>query len=139
MLRRSFGKWVLGFLIVCLAMAMVVGCEQMGQPAAGGPLVNVVIRAPNVAPRPPHVKPHPGIVAFGAPWCGACRAGLPKLHKLEARGVNLQEFNVDEHPLLVRKYDIKLIPVYFIYRPGLPTVRTGLIDEAVRLINEVLP
>jgi thiol-disulfide isomerase/thioredoxin len=79
----------------------------------------------------------PKVIAFGAEWCGACRAGQPILISLKRRGVDVERFNIDLRPDLVARYGIITIPVYFVIRSGHETVRTQDIDEVLRLVNEV--
>ena len=77
------------------------------------------------------------IVAFGAPWCGACVAGEPKLAALEQRGVNVVRVNIDLQRDEAAKYKISSIPVYIVIRRGHVSVRTQNVDVAVNLVNEV--
>jgi thiol-disulfide isomerase/thioredoxin len=79
----------------------------------------------------------PKIIAFGADWCSACRAGEPTLDALEQMGVEIERVNIDQRPDLAAQNHITSIPVYLAIRCGHPTVRTQSIDEAVRLMNEV--
>lgn len=122
-MKRSFCKQVLLPLAALLATLLIFGCEP-------------------VAPRPVRLERQhilvvrPKVIAYGAEWCAACRAGQSFLTFLEEKGVTVERINIDEHPDLVAKYAITSIPVYFVIRAGHETMRTQDLDDVLRCINE---
>jgi thiol-disulfide isomerase/thioredoxin len=132
---KSFCVSFLLPLATIMAVVLVLGCEPTPKtcPVSVPKLAGPVAPLPTLLP----VARLPKVVAFGADWCPACRAGLPQLEELKRRGVEVDHWNIDQHPELVQAYKITSIPVYLVNRPGHPMVRTQSIDEAVRLVNEV--
>jgi thiol-disulfide isomerase/thioredoxin len=130
---RSFYTSVLLPLSAILATILFLGCEPP-TPLAPWPAPNKQCPA---QPEQQHKQCcPPKIIAFGADWCPACRAGEPKLDALEQKGVVVERVNIDKYPDLAAKWGITSVPVYFALRCGHKTVRTQDIDEAVRLMNE---
>lgn len=119
---KSFCWSVLFPMATLLATALLFGCDQPKQPKP---------------PKPPTPVSRPTIVAFGAPWCGACVAGEPKLAALEQRGVAVVRVNIDLQHDEAAKYKINSIPVYIVIRRGHVSVRTQDVDVAVNLVNDV--
>jgi thiol-disulfide isomerase/thioredoxin len=135
MRTASFCKSVLIPLAAIIGTLLISGCEQPSSPVAPMPRHQVW---PD-RPAPPEVKPAPPqVIAFGAEWCSACRAGQEKLTALQRRGVIVERVNIDTSPEKMEGLGITSIPVYFVFRSGHETVRTQDIDEAVKLIDEVL-
>lgn len=138
---RSFCTSVLLPLSAILATILLLGCDPP-MPLAPLPTPNQRHQAQPDQQRPAQPEQQhkqcsrPKIIAFGADWCSACRAGEPKLDALEQEGVVVDRVNIDERPDLATKNAITSIPVYFVIRCGHDTVRTQDIDEAVRLMNE---
>ena len=134
MKTRSFCKSVLVPLSAIVATILILGCEPP-TPVAPWPTPD---QRHEAQPDKQHNQCcRPKIIAFGADWCPACQAGMPKLDALERMGVEVERVNIDKCSDWRRKYSITSVPVYFVIRCGHETVRTQDIDEAVRLMNEV--
>lgn len=60
------------------------------------------------------------LVDFWAPWCKPCTAIGRELERLSAMVPNLQivKVNVDDHPELVREYEIKSVPLLVSFKKG---------------------
>jgi thioredoxin len=75
------------------------------------------------------------MVDFWAEWCGPCRAIAPLLEELaeasEGR-VTLMKVNVDEHPGLAARYNIRSIPTILFVKEGQVVDRVvGAVPKAV--------
>jgi len=63
----------------------------------------------------------PVLVDFWAPWCGPCRVLGPTIEKLakESGGAwRLVKINVDQHPVLSQRYEIRSIPSVKLFWQG---------------------
>ncbi|MFL5779544.1 MAG: thioredoxin, partial [Chloroflexota bacterium] len=61
------------------------------------------------------------VVDLWAPWCGPCRIVSPMLDQLahEFRGrLKIVKVNVDDNPLLARRFDATSIPTMIVMRDG---------------------
>ena len=61
------------------------------------------------------------MVDFWAEWCAPCRAIAPTLDELarESGGkVSLAKVNVDEHPSLAARYEVRSIPTILLMKGG---------------------
>ena len=61
------------------------------------------------------------IVDFWAEWCGPCKAIAPALDELAteyAGRVTIAKVNVDEHPGLAARFQVRSIPTLLIFKGG---------------------
>lgn len=63
------------------------------------------------------LKKGPTIIDFYADWCQPCKAISKELERLKTLrpALNVVKVNVDNHPDVVTKYDIKSIPFVLFY------------------------
>ena len=61
------------------------------------------------------------LVDFWATWCGPCRMQAPILEKLDAElggSVKICKVDVDEEPMLARRFGVMSIPTLIAFRNG---------------------
>lgn len=61
------------------------------------------------------------IVDFWAEWCGPCRMVAPVLEEIQDEyKVTVGKLNIDDHPELADKYQIRSIPAMIVFEKGIP-------------------
>jgi thioredoxin 1 len=61
------------------------------------------------------------IVDFWAEWCGPCRMVAPVLDEIQKEyQIPIAKLNIDEHPELADKYQIRSIPAMIVFENGVP-------------------
>jgi thioredoxin 1 len=66
-------------------------------------------------------SPRPVIVEYWAQWCGPCRQVAPVLDSLAADyagQVDLVTVNIDENPVIARRYGILAVPTVSVFTDG---------------------
>ena len=61
-----------------------------------------------------------GVVEFGAPWCGACKATEPQIEKIAKKYDNLQFAKVDvaKNSVLASKMGVMSLPNVIVFKKG---------------------
>lgn len=76
----------------------------------------------------------PVLVDFWAPWCGPCKMAAPEVKKVaksQAGKALVLKVNTDQAPALMRRYQIRSIPTFMVFRGGKPVAQqAGLRDAA---------
>ena len=106
-------------LFLALALLCVLaGCEQ--------PL----------APTPPNGPcKRPVMLVFTASWCGPCSKQKPLVAQIEAAGVDVRVYDVDENPAIARQYGITATPTYIFYLCGRNPFRTHNASDVLVIIR----
>lgn len=62
----------------------------------------------------------PTITEFYATWCIPCKAQDAELKRLEAfrPGIKIVKLDIEQHPDLVAKYEIRTVPFVMCEKPG---------------------
>ncbi len=83
----------------------------------------------------------PVLIDFYADWCGPCQAMGPILKEVKndlQNDVSIIKINVDKNPEISRRYGVRGIPTFFIFKNGEQLWRkSGILkkDELVTIIN----
>ena len=117
--------------LICVLLLVVgtFGCQQPTKPAPPCPVPwPVPVNVPAPKPRPV-VKVE--LVMFHAEWCHPCRESMPTVERLEAAGLKVTKYNIDEHPALAQQYGITAVPTFILLRNGKEEFRTNSVQEVV--------
>jgi thioredoxin 1 len=83
-------------------------------------------------------QPERIVLAFQAPWCGACRANEGRLRLIEKKGIRVERINIDEYPVIAKQYGITKVPTYVITENGKEVQRTNSIFVLLKLLKLVI-
>ncbi|MPM60223.1 hypothetical protein SDC9_107074 [bioreactor metagenome] len=78
------------------------------------------------------------LVDFWAPWCGPCRMQMPIIEETIAvlpAGVRIAKVNVDEAADLARKFEVRGVPTWIVFKDGRELRRAGGVQNRENLLN----
>ena len=93
-------------MFVCLPLVLAAGDEGIGYSEAHRMTVETK---------------KPLLVLVGAQWCGPCKQIAPALEELSselAGRVTIAKLNIDDHPELAVRYNIRSIPMLALFDRG---------------------
>ncbi|MBN1238290.1 MAG: thioredoxin [Gammaproteobacteria bacterium] len=79
-------------------------------------------------------SPVPVLVDYWAEWCAPCRMIAPLIDQIAAAyqgRLKVVKVDVEEHPALARRYQVRSIPTLMLFRDGRPVgTHVGVVDAA---------
>ena len=75
------------------------------------------------------------MLVFTASWCGPCKTQKPLVAQIEAAGVDVRVYDVDENPVIARQYGITATPTYIFYLCGRYPLRTNNASEVLVIVR----
>jgi len=111
-----------GFTIAILAVVGILGVLQYWQKTNASRYVKNLSTVDFNSAINGSVQPV--LVDFWAPWCPPCRHLAPTIDKLGERTGSravIAKVNIDDHPRLAERYNIRSIPTIIIFRNGEPS------------------
>lgn len=82
------------------------------------------------------------LLDFKADWCVPCRKMQPTIDALVARGVNVQQIDVDQRPDLKARWRVQSLPTFIVTQDGREIARhvgATTADHLVALLNTARP
>lgn len=60
------------------------------------------------------------VIKFWATWCQPCKMMVPSLNKLEKEfpNINFVSVDIDQVPILAKKYKIRTVPTLLVFKDG---------------------
>lgn len=82
----------------------------------------------------------PLVVDFWAEWCGPCRMVAPVLEQIaveQTDKLRVAKLNVDQNPLVARRFDIMSIPTLLVFSEGIAKKRVVGAKGKSQLLHEL--
>jgi len=87
-----------------------------------------------------HLTSKPILMDFWAPWCNPCEKIKPALERLKkdyGDRLEITQVNVDEHPELALKYQVKAIPTLLLVKDDKEITRIVGVKEYEKIKREI--
>ena len=71
----------------------------------------------------------PVVVDFWAAWCAPCRAVAPEVERLailKGDAIRVAKVDIDAHPILAERFEIRSIPTLLCFRKGEATPKRAI-------------
>lgn len=80
------------------------------------------------------------LVVFGADWCGHCQVAKPITEEVASKYENIitvAELNIDDDREIARRYEIKSIPTFILFKDGRVMSRNDNVRQVEALENMI--